>query len=158
MLKFDTAKKMGVDQNSFPKGQHMVDMMPPKGKIKVLTSASAKKAATVDPEMQILAEEFEMIKKKREKEKSRYKQKSASKTVATKSRVTSQILLNKWQRQKEENYRRWLREEENARHQEEVESHWNCLFFRHCWNKGLKLPTVHNCPECSDQSRDYRRS
>lgn len=39
-----------------------------------------------------------------------------------------------------------------------MESHWNCPFFGHGWNEGLKLPTVNNCPECSDQYREYRRS
>ena len=31
-------------------------------------------------------------------------------------------------------------------------------FFRHCWNKGLKLATRHDCPECSNQYREYRQS
>lgn len=67
MLKFDIPSKMKVDQNPFRKGQSMVDLVPPKEKIRVLTSASVKKAATVDPEMQISAEEFEMIKKREKK-------------------------------------------------------------------------------------------
>jgi hypothetical protein len=25
---------------------------------------------------------------------------------------------------------------------------WGCAFFRYCWNEGLKLPTLNNCPEC----------
>jgi len=65
-LKFDTANKMKVDENPFPKGQNMVDVALPKGTVKVLTSASANEAATIDPEMQISAEEFKMIKKRRE--------------------------------------------------------------------------------------------
>ena len=36
--------------------------------------------------------------------------------------------------------------------------HWNCPFFRHCWNKGLKLPTKNNCPECSEQCWEFRKS
>ena len=72
--------------------------------------------------------------------------------------VTSQILLNKWQWQKEKDYQRWLEEKEYQRQQEEeryereqAESHWNCLFFRHCWNEGLRLSTRNNCPKCSKQ-------
>ena len=57
---------MKVDENPFPKGQNMVGVALPKGKVKVLTSASAMEAAIVDLEMQISAEEFEMIKKRRE--------------------------------------------------------------------------------------------
>ena len=40
----------------------------------------------------------------------------------------------------------------------QVESHWNCPFFRHCWNKGLKLPTRNNCPECSEQYWEFWQS
>ena len=38
------------------------------------------------------------------------------------------------------------------------ELHWNCPFFRHCRNEGLKLPTRSNCPECSDQYWEFRQS
>ena len=41
---------------------------------------------------------------------------------------------------------------------EPAELHWNCPFFRHCWNEGLKLPTRHDYPECSNQYREYRQS
>jgi hypothetical protein len=34
---------------------------------------------------------------------------------------------------------------------------WGCAFFRHCWNEGLKLPTLNNCPECSDKYTEYRQ-
>jgi hypothetical protein len=27
----------------------------------------------------------------------------------------------------------------------------------HCWNEGLKLPTLNNCPECSDKYTEYRQ-
>jgi len=73
--------------------------------------------------------------------------------------------LNKWQRQKEKDYQRWLEEKEYQRQQEkaryerkQAESHWNCPFFRHCWNEGLKLPTRNNCPECIEQYWEFRQS
>ena len=54
------------------------------------------------------------------------------------SRVTSRILLNKWQRQKEKDYQHLLEEKEYQRQleveryeREQAESHWNCLFCRH---------------------------
>jgi hypothetical protein len=53
----------------------------------------------------------------------------------------------------EEAHRRWL--EEHAREQERA--HWGCAFFRHCWNEGLKLPALNNCPECSDKYTEYRQ-
>ena len=39
-----------------------------------------------------------------------------------------------------------------------LELHWNCPFFRHCWNEGLKLPTRNNCPECIEQYWEFRQS
>jgi hypothetical protein len=44
---------------------------------------------------------------------------------------------------------------EHAREQERA--HWGCAFFRHYWNEGLKLPTLNNCPECSDKYTEYRQ-
>ena len=62
-LKFDTPRKMKVDDNPFPKDQNMVDAKLLKGKTKVLASTRAKETGTVDPEMQILADEYREIKK-----------------------------------------------------------------------------------------------
>ena len=31
-------------------------------------------------------------------------------------------------------------------------------FLQTFWNEGLKLPTRHDCPECSNQYREYRQS
>ena len=36
--------------------------------------------------------------------------------------------------------------------------HIGIVLFRHCWNKGLKLPTKNNCPECSEQYWEFRQS
>ena len=60
--------------------------------------------------------------------------------MAPKKKVTSQMLLNKLQRDQE---RRQYREESARRH----EGHWKYPFFVYCWDKGLTLPTVDNCPE-----------
>ena len=69
-----------------------------KGKTKVLTSTKSKEARTVDPKMQILADEYREIRKRRAEQKSRYEQGKTSKTETIKPWVTSRILLNKWQR------------------------------------------------------------
>ena len=136
----------------------MVDARLLKGKMKVLTSTKSREARTVDPKMQILADEYREIRRRHTKQKNRYEQGETSKAGTTKPRVISRILLNKWQRQKEKDYQRWLEEQEYQRQQEkeryerkQAESHWNYPFFRHCWNEGLKLPTRNNCPECSKQ-------
>ena len=77
-----------------------------KGKTKVLTSTKSRKAGTVDPKMQILANEYREIRRHHAKQKSRYEQRKTSKAETSKPWVTSRILLNKWQRQKEKDYQR----------------------------------------------------
>ena len=80
-------------------------------------------------------------------------------------RVTSRILLNKWQCQKEKDYQHRLEEEElehwceeEKYEREKAELYWNCPFFRHCWNEGLKLPTRNNFPEYNNQYLEFRQS
>ena len=63
---------MKVDDNPFPKDQNMVDAKLFKGKIKVLTSAKARKTRTIDPDMQISADEYREIKRHRDQQKSRH--------------------------------------------------------------------------------------
>ena len=65
-LKFDTPRKMKVDDNPFPRDQNMVDARLLKGKIKVLTSTRSRKTRIVDPEMQISADEYGEIRRRRD--------------------------------------------------------------------------------------------
>ena len=108
-LKFDTPQKMKVDDNPYPGDQNMVDARLIKGKTKALTSTKSKEAGTVDPKMQISADEYKEIKRRHDEQKCRYEQGGTSKAGTTRPRVTSQILLNKWQRQKEKDYQCWLK-------------------------------------------------
>ena len=62
----------------------MVDAGLLKGKTKVLTLAKSRKAGTVDPKMQILADEYREIRRRRAKQKSRYEQGETSKAGMTK--------------------------------------------------------------------------
>ena len=73
--------------------------------------------------------------------------------------------MNKWHRQKKKDYQRWLKDQEYQHQLEkeryerkQAESHWNCPFFKHYWNEGLKLPTRHDYLECNNQYREYRQS
>ena len=75
----------------------MVDARLLKGKTKVLTSTKSREAQIVDPEMQISADEYRKIRRRHDQQKSRYEQGETSRDGATRPRVTSQILLNKWQ-------------------------------------------------------------
>ena len=118
-LKFDTPWKMKVDDNPFPGDQNMVDARLLKGKTKVLTSTKSREAGAVDPERQISADEYKEIKRRRDKQKSRYEQEEISKGGAIKPWVTSRILWNKWQRQKKKDYQRWLKDQEYQRQLEE---------------------------------------
>ena len=62
---------MKVDDNPFPKDQNLVDAKLLKGKTKVLTSVKSKETRTVDPEMQISADEYREIRRRRDQQKSR---------------------------------------------------------------------------------------
>ena len=56
-------RKMKVDDNPFLGDQNMVDVGIFKGKTKVLTLAKSRKDGTVDPKMQISADEYREVKK-----------------------------------------------------------------------------------------------
>ena len=59
---------MKVDDNPFPGDQNMVDVGLFKGKTMVLTLAKSKEAGTVDPKMQISADEDREIRKCRDQQ------------------------------------------------------------------------------------------
>jgi hypothetical protein len=43
---------------------------------------------------------------------------------------------------------------EKSREQEDMDRHWDCPFFKHCWDSGMsRLPTIDNCPECRQQKK-----
>ena len=80
---------MKVNDNPFPGDQNMVDARLIKGKTKVLTSIKSREAGAVDPKMQISADEYREIKRRRDEQKSQYEQGGTSKAGTTKPRVTS---------------------------------------------------------------------
>jgi hypothetical protein len=174
-LKFDN--KMKLDGHPFPQNMvgFSVNMVTAeeKGKVKVLTSARAKQDGSVDPTRQVTVEQVH-----KEAPRILKSQIEVGESSRSKPRVTTRILLNKWQRQQEkERYQKKKYEEERRRFEEEVRrfeeevrrreleenareqerAHWGCAFFRHCWNEGLKLPILKNCPECSDKYTEYRQ-
>ena len=75
---------MKVDVNPFLGDQNTVDAGLLKGKTKVLTSTESKEARTVDPKMQISADEYIEIRRRRAEQKSRYEQGKTSKAEMTK--------------------------------------------------------------------------
>jgi hypothetical protein len=85
-----------------------------KGKVKVLTSARAKQDGSVDPARQVTVEQVH-------KEVPRILKSQIEVGESSKPRVTSRILLNKWQHQQEkERYLKQRYEEEKRRYEEEV--------------------------------------
>jgi hypothetical protein len=96
-LKFDN--KMKLDGNPFPQNMigfstNMVNVVEEKEKVKVLTSTKAKQDGSVDPARQVT---FEQI----HKGEPRFMKSQIEVDEFSKPRVTSRILLNKWQRQQE---------------------------------------------------------
>jgi hypothetical protein len=159
---------MKLDGHPFPQNMigftiNTVNAVEGKGKVKVLTSEKAKQDDSIDPTRQVT---FEQIHKE-----PRFPKSQIEVGESFKPRVTSRILLNKWQCQQEkERYQKHKYEEEKWRYEEEMyrkeqeeymreqeRAHWGCAFFRHCWNEGLKLPTRNNCPECSDRYIEYKQ-
>ncbi|KAK1616005.1 hypothetical protein QYE76_021522 [Lolium multiflorum] len=44
---------------------------------------------------------------------------------------------------------------ETSREQDDNARHWDCPFFRHCWDSGMsRLPTIGNCPECNKKKKE----
>ncbi|KAK1632270.1 hypothetical protein QYE76_006585 [Lolium multiflorum] len=42
-----------------------------------------------------------------------------------------------------------------SREQDDNDRHWDCPFFKHCWDSGMsRLPTIGNCPECNQKKKE----
>ena len=96
-LKFETPKKtMKIDGHPF--ATNMVDVGRDKDfpQAKILTSSSTKKSGAIDPKVQIAADDV----------KGKGPMKDAERSSAPCRRVTSQMLLNKFQRDRERRQRR----------------------------------------------------
>jgi hypothetical protein len=100
-LKFDN--KMKLDGNPFPQNMvgFSVNMVTAeeKGKVKVLTSARAKQDGSVDPARQVTVEQVH-----NEAPRILKSQIEVGESSRAKPRVTTRILLNKWQRQQEKEH------------------------------------------------------
>jgi hypothetical protein len=112
-----------------------------KGKVKVFTSGRAKEDGSVDPAQQVIVEQVH-----KQAPRILRSQIEVGESSGSKPRVTSRILLHKWQHQQEkERYQKQKYEEEKRRFEEEAHrtkldehareqerAHWGCEFFRHC--------------------------
>jgi hypothetical protein len=92
----------------------MVNIADPKGKVKVLTSEKAKQGGSVDPARQVTLEQVH-------KGEPRFLKSQIEVGESSKPRVTSRILLNKWQRQQEkERHQKHKYEEEKRRYEKDM--------------------------------------
>ena len=119
-LKFEAPKKMmKIDEHPFTTNMVNVARDKSSSQAKVLTSSSAKRSGAIDPKAQIAADEV----------KGKGSQEDAGRSSAPRRRVTSQMLLNKFQRDRE---RQQHREEEERREKD----HWRCPFLSTARKKG----------------------
>jgi hypothetical protein len=121
---------MKINQHPFPTNTVEVSSKDT-SRVKLLTSDSAQNKGAVDPKVKVTAADV--------KGKGLLLEGGESKPRRL---ITSQMLINKFQHRQEKAKER----EEWAQHNE---GHWRCPFFKYCWEEGMKLPTVENCPECN---------
>nr|ABA92209.1 retrotransposon protein, putative, unclassified [Oryza sativa Japonica Group] len=71
--------------------------------------------------------------------------------------VNSAKIINKYQKKYDEQQGRHYGEDDGG-----FDPYWDCEFFRFCWNEGMRLPSIEDCPGCSNvienSSRSYNRS
>nr|ABA98732.1 retrotransposon protein, putative, unclassified [Oryza sativa Japonica Group] len=58
--------------------------------------------------------------------------------------VNSAKMINKYQRKYDKQQEKHYEE-----HDDGFDPHWGCEFFRFCWNEGMRLPSIENCPGCN---------
>jgi hypothetical protein len=100
-------------------------------RVKLLTYDSAQNKGVVDPKVQVTVADV--------KGKGLLLEEG---DLKPRRPVTSQMLINKFQRRQEKAKGR----EEWAQRNE---GHWRCSFFKYCREEGIKLPMAENCPECN---------
>lgn len=60
--------------------------------------------------------------------------------------------INKYQR-------RYDRQEEQCyKDDDSFDHHWSCEFLRFCWNEGIRLPSIGDCPGCSTYDKGFAAS
>ncbi len=69
--------------------------------------------------------------------------------------INSTRIINKYQRNYDKHQEKYHEKDGG------FDPHWDCEFFRFCWNEGMRLPSIENCPGCSEDtgssSRSYNR-
>ncbi len=72
------------------------------------------------------------------------------------SQLNSTRIINKYQRRYDKQQERYCEEDDGG-----FDPHWDCGFFRFCWNEEMRLPFIDDCPGSSNNagslSRPYNR-
>ncbi len=70
--------------------------------------------------------------------------------------VNSAKIINKYQKKYDRQHEKHYEEDDDG-----FDPHWGCEFFRFCWNEGMRLPSIEDCPGCGNvaesSSRSYNR-
>jgi len=133
---------MKIAQHPFP-----TNMLDAKGKTKVLTSEIAEKNASVDPQHQVTTDDAKGMGLLTESS-------GSGRPPRFGVVITHRRHRENWQ-QREDRHRR--QQEERRREQwNRHKDHWVCPFFVHYRERGIKLPTVEDCPECNSYRRHDR--
>ena len=67
--------------------------------------------------------------------------------------MNSAMIINKYQRKYDKQH-----ENHYEAYDDGFDPHWSCEFFRFCWNEGMRLPSIEDCPGCSDIAENSSRS
>jgi hypothetical protein len=62
--------------------------------------------------------------------------------------VNSAKIINKYQRRYDKQQEMHYEEDDDG-----FDPHWSCEFFRFCWNEGMRLPSIEDCPECGNVAK-----
>nr|CBG76268.1 OO_Ba0005L10-OO_Ba0081K17.19 [Oryza officinalis] len=65
---------------------------------------------------------------------------------------TSEGLIRKYQRRQEE------QAQDHVDQDNSYDPHWECEFFRFCWNEGMRLPSIQECSACNGAEDYYKGS
>jgi hypothetical protein len=61
-------------------------------------------------------------------------------------------MINKYQKRYDRQERQYYEDDDS------FDLHWNCEFFIFCWNKGMRLPSIEDCPGCASADENYNGS
>ncbi len=57
--------------------------------------------------------------------------------------MNSARIINKYQKKYDKQQERRYEGDDSG-----FDPHWGCEFFRFCWNEGMRLPSIKDCPGC----------